>query len=74
MIDPSWGMAVGGMGVGFGFFMLRSAAVVWTNGKKGNVNGNGMSRTFCDERSGNIIHWMEKIEKRLGNIEQALRK
>ena len=36
MIDPSWGMAVGGMGVGFGFFMLRGAAVVWTNAKKGN--------------------------------------
>ena len=35
-MDANWGMAIGGGGFAFGCVMLRSAAVVWTNGKKGN--------------------------------------
>lgn len=72
-MDANWGMAIGGVGIGFGCFMLRSAAVVWTNGRR-LKNGNGITTAFCNERSGNIMHWMEKIDKRLERIEQSLRK
>lgn len=72
-MDANWGIAVGGAGVGFGFFMLRSAAVVWTNGRKGNGNNNKyVEKVEYKATSEAIFNRLGAVEKRTDEIYKLL--
>jgi len=66
MISPGDGIAIASV---CGVTIAGILRFVPTRKSNGSV-----TRSFCDERSGNITHWMEKIDKRLERIETSLKK